>query len=212
VYARVWEPTSGDGHGPAGYGHMHVAIFVEDGEGVAAEQFRPFMESYVSNTTAAGWDAHRPDGDAVSVTHELDEANAATYISEYIGQYGEQLTDRPIHERAFLAAAWATGTRRVEFSNDAQELIAAEQFRRETGLRPQDRGAAEGCESDEQDADDGEDDDGGGWSFSKLCEVSGDEPEYYEPSDGGVDMTRLDATDNVDPPRDMGRPPTNHKS
>jgi hypothetical protein len=143
----------------------------------------------------------------VSVTHELQEANAATYISEYIGQYGEELTDRPIHERAFLAVAWATGTRRVEFSNDGQEFIAGEKFRRETGLRPEDRGNATGdTETGETDGEDG-DEDGEGWSLKHLCEVSRDEPEYYEPADGGVDMTQIDGADGVDPPRDLDGPP-----
>lgn len=207
VYGRVWEPTSSDGQGPAGYGHMHVAILVEDGDEIGASTFRPFMQSYVANTPPAGWDAHRPEGDAVSVTHELEEANAATYISEYIGQYGEELTDRPIHERAFLAVAWATGTRRVEFSNDGQEFIAGEKFRRETGLRPEDRGDATGdTETGETDEEDGEGG-GEGWSLKHLCEVSKDEPEYYEPADGGVDMTQIDGADGVDPPRDLDGPP-----
>jgi hypothetical protein len=220
VYGRVWEPTSSDGHGPAGYGHMHVAVFVEDGDGVTAEDFRPFMKSYVSNTLPAGWKAHRPEGtpcndhktaetdcsdckNPVSVTHDLEEANVATYISEYIGQYGEELTDRPIHERAFLAVAWATGTRRVEFSNDAQGIIRDEQFRRETGLRPSDRGDAEaGLQDADEDAEDGE----GDWTLSCLCEVSGREPSYYDPTAGGVDMTEIDAADGLDPPRQMGGP------
>jgi hypothetical protein len=203
VYGRVWEPTSSDGEGPAGYGHMHVAVLVEDGDEIEASTFGPFMKSYVANTPPAGWKAHRPDGDAVSVTHELEEANAATYISEYIGQYGEELTDRPIHERAFLAVAWATGTRRVEFSNDGQEFIAGEKFRRETGLRPEDRGnVTGGTEAREAGEKDGEGD-VEGWSFRHLCEVSKDEPEYYEPVDGGVDMTEIDGADGVDPPRNL---------
>jgi hypothetical protein len=209
VYGRVWEPTSSDGHGPAGYGHMHVAVFVEDGDGITGGEFRPFMESYVSNTPPAGWDAHRPDGDAVSVTHDLEDANAATYISEYIGQYGEELVDRPMHERAFLAVAWATGTRRVDFSNAAQEIIRGEEFRRETGLRPEDRGSAGTAESGESDThgDRGDEDgDGDGWEFKQLCEVSGREPEFYQPAGGGVDMTQLDGVGS-DPPRDVGPPP-----
>jgi hypothetical protein len=203
TYARVWEPTSEDGHGPAGYGHMHVAVFVEDGDGLEAREFRPFMSSYVENCKAAGWDAHRPDGDAVSVTHDLEEANAATYISEYIGQYGEDLTDRPMHERAFLAAAWATGTRRVEFSNGAQDIISGEQFRRETGLRPQDRGEAAGdTAAAENDTADGED----GWGLKRMCEVSRSGPNYYEPDDGVAETVGIEAT-GTDPPREMGPPP-----
>jgi hypothetical protein len=209
VYGRVWEPTSDDGHGPAGYGHQHIAVFVEDGDELEASDFRPFMESYVANCKPAGWDAHRPDGDAVSVTHELETANAATYISEYIGQYGEELTERPIHERAFLAVAWATNTRRVDFSNDAQEIIAGEQFRRETGLRPEDRGgteaATEPTEAATEDASD-EGDDGEGWTLRRLCDVTTGRPEYYDPADGTVETTAVEEID-ADPPRDLGPPP-----
>lgn len=206
TYARVWEPTSSEGQGPAGYGHMHVAVFVEDGDDLAAGEFRPFMESYVDNCKPAGWDAHRPDGDAVSVTTELEEANAATYISEYIGQYGEELYDRPVNQRAFLAVTWATGTRRVDFSNDAQEIVATEEFRRETGLRPEDRGTREGAEGDTEGADkDGEGE--AGWSLRRMCRVDVDGPDYYEPDGGGVDRTELDPVDGVDRPRDLGPPP-----
>jgi hypothetical protein len=210
-YARVWEPTTRDGQGPAGYGHMHIAVFVRDPENtVTAGDFDGFMRSYVSNTPPAGWEAHRPDGDAVSVTHQLEEANAATYVSEYIGQYGDDLHERPAHERAFLATAWATETHRVEFdSTTAQDLIRGEEFRRETGLRPEDRGTAE---SDSKDAvtdageDGGTDGDGEGWTLDCLCDVSNGRPNYYTPENSTVDTTAVDGT-TASRPKDLGPPP-----
>ena len=192
---------------------MHIAVFVEDGEDIQAGDFRPVMESYVSSTPPAGWRAHRPAGDGVSVTHELEEANAATYVSEYIGQYGDHLQDRPMHERAFLAVAWATNTRRVEFNQVAQEIIKGEEFRRETGLRPEDRGDprvnSEGSEGHAEDArEDGEgsEGEGAGWTFENICDVSRGRPEYYDPGGGGVSTARIDGRGNSEP-RDLGPPP-----
>lgn len=136
---------------------MHVAVFVEDGDDLDGEDFDPFMRSYVEECAPAGWDAHKPSGDSVSVVQELEEANMATYVSEYIGSYGEEMLERPINERAFYAVTWATRTRRVEFGNDAQGIIADEKFRRERGLRPEDRGEAEKrqAEASEDGAEDG---------------------------------------------------------
>jgi hypothetical protein len=213
-YARIWEPTTTEGQGPAGYGHMHIAVFVRDpDDSVTAGDFTPFMRSYVSNTPPAGWDAHRPvvggsDG-AVSVTHELEEANAASYVSEYIGQYGEHLHERPAHERAFLATAWATETKRVTFSNNAQELIRGEKFRRETGLRPEDRGESESDSEDRESDTDGEQDtegDGEGWTLDRLCDVSNGRPEYYTPENSTVDTSTVDGMGSSRP-RDLGPPP-----
>jgi len=215
-YARVWEPTTGDGQGPEGYGHMHIAVFVRDPDNtVTAGDFGPFMRSYVSNTPPAGWEAHRPvtdDEDSedspVSVTHELEDANAATYVSEYIGQYGEHLHERPAHERAFLATAWATNTRRVEFDSTAQDLINGEEFRRETGLRPEDRGESKSdSKGRERDAEDEEETegDGEGWSLDCLCAVTS-EPEYYTPENSTVDMSTVDGT-TASRPKDFGPPP-----
>ena len=206
TYARVWEPTSGDGHGPAGYGHVHVAVFIEDGDDLDAGAFRPVMESYVRECDPAGWDAHDPAGDAVSVTHDLD--NLGSYISEYIGAYGEELMDRPMHVQAFYATCWASRTRRVEFANDAQDLINGEQFRRETGLRPEDRGEAGDTETDSKAADgDGDGEDGGGWDVHALCTVSEGRPNYYDPTTGGIEAGNIDGRPGMDPPKDMGGPP-----
>jgi hypothetical protein len=209
-YARIWEPTTTDGRGPAGYGHVHVAAFIRDPENtVTAGDFDPFMRSFVTNCPPAGWEAHRPDGDAVSVTHELEDANAATYVSEYIGQYGDHLHERPDHERAFLATAWATETKRVTFSNGAQDLIKGEQFRRETGLRPEDRGQSESDSEGRETDTDGEQDtegDGEGWTLDCLCDVSNGRPEYYTPENSTVDTTAIDGT-TASQPKDLGPPP-----
>jgi hypothetical protein len=236
-YAKVWEPTTEDGEGPAGYGHMHVAVFVEDVGDLEAGEFAPVMRSYVSNTPAAGWEAHRPEGDSVSVVRELEEANLGTYISEYIGSYGKETLERPIHEQAFYAAAWASRTRRVEFSTGAQKLMKKERFRRETGLRPEDRGGEafeewcgeggrEAAESDESGEEseavagveidpeaetvervDEDSGESGEWSVTSLCNVRRGEPHRYDPTTGAVEAGEIDGRPGRDLPRDVGGPP-----
>lgn len=198
-YARVWEPTTGEGHGPGGYGHLHVAVFVEDGADLDGEQFRPVMESYVGECGPAGWDAHRPDppeGDgAVSLNDDVE--NLGSYLSEYVGIFGKETLDRPMYEQAFYAVTWATQTRRVDFSNGAQEIIGGEQFRRETGLRPEDRGAVEAEASE-----------GSGWGVASICTVRRGSPSYADPTSGGADTVAIEGRSGMDPPRDVGGPPS----
>ena len=192
-YAKVWEPHQ------SGYGHMHVAVFVLDGGEIAAEDFRPVMRSYVGEVTAAGSEAHgltTPGlGDSVSVSDDVE--NLGSYISEYIGIFGEEPTERPVSEQMFYATCWATGTRRVDFSNGAHELMDMEQFRRETGLRPEDRGG-ESLERWKETGDpDGE---SGEWSASSICTVQGRSPSYCDPTTGGQSLIEIDGRDGVDRP------------
>lgn len=199
-YARVWEPHPGGSRSPGGYGHLHVALFVEADE-LDAERFRPVMESYVHNTRPAGSEAHGLDkeglGDAVSVNDDVE--NIGSYISEYIGIFGEEALERPITEQMFYATTWATQTRRLDFSNGAQELIAGEQFRRETGLRPCDRGEA----LERNDGVVSESDGGSEWSVTSICTVRNAEPNHADPTAGGARTRRIDGRPGMDPPRSV---------
>jgi hypothetical protein len=219
-YAKVWEPHE------SGYGHMHVAVFVEDAT-VAGEMFKPVLDSYVKNTKAAGSEAHSVDN-AVSVNDDIE--NLGSYISEYIGIFGDETLERPISEQMFYAVTWATGTRRVEFSNGAQDIINGEQFRRETGLRPSDRGEATSTSTSAQDAESGvesdedlagvridpesetveradesgvESDESDGWTVDCICTVRGSSPEYAEPTAGGREMICIQGRPDADPPPDV---------
>jgi hypothetical protein len=199
-YARVWEPTSETGMGPAGYGHLHVAVFVEDGDGdLDAERFRPVMESHVENCGPAGSDAHRTEEDAVSVRSDVN--NVGSYISEYIGIFGDEVLSRPVWEQMFYAVTWATNTRRVDFSNGAQEMMRREQFRRETGLRPEDRGG----DSFDRWKESGDPDGAGsvGWSVRSICTADRSGPEYADPTSGGVETVPIEGRPGTDPPPEL---------
>jgi len=206
-YAKVWEPHE------SGYGHMHVAVFVEAPD-LAGQVFEPVLRSYVENTKPAGSDAHSVEN-AVSVNNDVE--NLGSYISEYIGIFGDETLNRPIKEQMFYAVTWATNTRRVEFSNGAQEIQSRERFRRETGLRPEDRGGdavdrwksqsdsepAHGVESVEIDPEaqevrrTGESDT---WDARSICRVEDAEPEYHDVGAGGVDMVSIAGSSTADPP------------
>jgi hypothetical protein len=218
-YARVWEPHEGGERSPGGYGHLHVAIFVE-ADDLDPGVFKAVLESYTENVTAAGSKAHTVEN-AVSVNDDVE--NLGSYISEYIGIFGDEVLDRPIYQQMFYAVSWLTNTRRLDFSNGAQEIIKGEEFRRETGLKPEHRGEAggeskpaesnaerrqpEGGEGPEDQAvlklDSDEPDDGEGWQFGSICKVVENEPDYFEPATGEVVTVPILGRDGMDPPREV---------
>jgi hypothetical protein len=197
-YARVWEPHAD------GYGHLHIAVFVEDNDNgdLVAQDFAPVMRSHVENCGPAGSKAHDPAGDSVSVRDDVE--NLGSYVSEYIGIFGDEVLNRPLTEQMFYAVTWATNTRRVDFSNGAQELMSKEQFRRETGLRPEDRGGQSLERWKETGDPDGDDGDGGsGWAVESICTVRDRRPEYADPTTGGVETTAIKGRSGVDPPPEI---------
>jgi len=134
-YAKVIE------HHGSGYGHLHVAVFV-DGP-VTESDFHPVIDAHLRHCDPAGraaHDYHDPDPEArpISVNRvdpdlDLDPdanrddveavGNLGSYIAEYIGSHGEDLFERSIEELAFRAVCWTTGTQRVTFSTGAREYI-----------------------------------------------------------------------------------------
>jgi hypothetical protein len=195
-YARVWEPHAD------GYGHLHLAVFVEDSDDrpdLHADDFAPVMRSHVENCGPAGSKAHDPAGDSVSINNEVE--NLGSYISEYIGIFGDETLSRPITEQMFYAVTWATNTRRVDFSNGAQELMKREHFRRETGLRPEDRGG-ESLKRWKETGDPDGDVSGAqsDWEVASICTVQAGQPNYADPTTGGVETTAIRGRSGVDPP------------
>ena len=198
-YARIWEPHKD------GYGHQHVAIFIKGGATTKPDDFAPVMRSYVDNCDSAGSDAHSVHGEDAAVSVNDDVDNLGSYITEYIGIYGEETLSRPISEQMFYAVTWATGTRRLDFSNGAQEIISDEQFRRETGLRPEDRGDSKASETDADDAcadasdDMGQTPDDDEWECKAICTVKDRQRNYTDPTTGGASRSRIDGRPHLDP-------------
>jgi hypothetical protein len=198
-YARVWEPHAD------GYGHLHMAVFVEDaGErALRAEQFEPVMRSHVSNCGPAGREAHAVDGEDAAVSVNDDVENLGSYISEYIGIFGDETLNRPMAEQMFYAVTWATNTRRVDFSNGAQEMMNRAQVRREfrrdtDGLEPED--CPDGFEEWQEEQQEEEDGPVSEWVAESICTVSHGSPDYADPTSGGVETTAIEGRPGVDPP------------
>ena len=197
-YAKVWEPHE------SGYGHMHVAVFIDGNhltESLGPDRFQPVIDSYLRACKPAGREAHTLEK-AVSVNGEIE--NLGSYISEYIGIFGERALDRELKEQMFYATTWATGTRRVEFSNGAQEIINTQQWVRETGLRPQDRGEAGTSTSATQAGESGtEGDESDDWNVESICTVRKRSPDYADPTSGGIEMTAIAGRPGMDPPPEL---------
>lgn len=120
-YARILEPHE------SGHAHVHLAVFVRGP--VRQDAFRGVMKAHVDNTLAAGWDAHRPDGDAVSVRDGRQNGqvdNIAAYLSSYVMNYGDDPLKADESEQKFNALLWATGRRRWSLSDGAQEWASFE--------------------------------------------------------------------------------------
>jgi len=105
----------------SGYLHIHIGVFV-DGV-IRAVDFEPVIEAHLRNCDLAGEDAHeivpdQPNESAVSVNHtggDRDDGsieNLASYLSEYIGVYGEEPLEQAEHVQMANAILWATGKRR----------------------------------------------------------------------------------------------------
>jgi hypothetical protein len=122
-------------------------------------------------------------------------------VSEYIGIFGDETLNRPMTEQMFYSICWATNTRRVDFSNGAQEIMNRAQtrreFRRDTdGLEPED--CPEGFEEWKEEAEEAEE--SAEWLADSICSVECGRPEYADPTSGGVETTMIDGRSGVDPP------------
>jgi hypothetical protein len=126
-----------------GYGHIHVAVFV-DGD-VSEADFRPVIDKHLEYCDIAAKEAHdyfHPDDEKrpISVRDVATDrdtnaedyngthgdgpiGNLGSYLGEYIGSHGKPLFERDISELSFRAVLWATGTQKVRFSTGANEMI-----------------------------------------------------------------------------------------
>lgn len=198
-YARIWEPHD------SGYHHFHLALFIDESDiegNITSGDFEPVLRSYVENCDPAGWEAHRPDGPAVSVNRDVQ--NLGSYLSEYIGAFGDNPLERPMKVQMFYAICWATQTRRVDFSNGANEMIQEQKFIRETGLRPEDRGSAGGGD----DEDNGDETDlSPCWTAEAIVRVEGGERDRHDVTPGRPGLVPIEGDPSADPPKQLGGPP-----
>jgi hypothetical protein len=112
----------------SGYVHRHLVVFVEGA--VPRSLFHPVVDSHLNNCAVAGSPAHEYTDciDVKSVERESsDSADAvnsiAYYLTEYIADSFDAPQDVPDHVERFNALLWATGKRRVGYSQNAYEHI-----------------------------------------------------------------------------------------
>ena len=218
-YAKVIE------HHNSGYGHMHVAVFV-DGE-VSEADFRPAIDAHLKHCDIAHRDAHdyhHPEEDRrpISVNRvdpDVDPnaddvaavSNLGSYIAEYIGSYGEELFDRSLAELAFRSVCWATGTQRVTFSTGSRELIEAELPDDETAddgpVEPSHFAPGTTAEDIEKAATDPDRSvskhlQGGpdGWSLDGVGVVDERGESRHDVENVGVSYVQIDGAEHLDPP------------
>lgn len=153
---RIWEPHK------SGYGHQHIAIFIEGGTDLQREDFAPFMESFVRNCAPAGQEAHRAEGtpcadhdrartgcsdckNPVSINQvgedEGEIGNMGSYVLEYVAANDEDWKDESLTEQMFNAVTWASSTRRFSPDSTARDLMRRDRYEQDTGLNPQDHEA-----------------------------------------------------------------------
>jgi len=222
-----WEYAMVNEHHKSGYGHQHVAVFV-DGE-VEEADFRPVIDAHLRECSIAAREAHdyhhpepekRPISvrevdttlDAVDAVAGEDDAgpvtNIGSYIAEYIGAHGEELFDREPAEIAHRAVCWATGTQRVRFSNGANELIDAELDSDANVLRKESTGwkrgtteedLREAVDDDEQSVADYVDGERD-WSLEGIGRVDEDGEDVFKIDRAGVEWVALEDASHLDPP------------
>lgn len=131
-YVRIAEPHR------SGFGHHHIAL-VTNFE-VSSQTFDPVIARHIESTPSANWAAHdltaeNPHERCVSVNKIDPESasqedvvgNLASYLSGYLSEFDEagdwvKMTEKPAAEVMFAATAWATGSRRIDFSNGAHKI------------------------------------------------------------------------------------------
>jgi hypothetical protein len=224
-----WEYALVTEHHKNGYGHIHVAVFV-DGD-ISEDRFRPAIDAHLRECNPAGPDAHdyfHPDdekrpisvrsidpnafegGKAHGDCHAEDVQNLGSYIGEYIGAHGSDLLDRSLEEIQFRAVCWATGTQRVRFSVGANEMIAEDLDASEASDEAIDEAIVGGWREDvtEEDIEEtpaeelGEllKDGAHSWGLQGIGRVDREGESIYDAAKGGVSWVTLDqSSPHLDP-------------
>ena len=128
-YETAWilEPHTPDSGSEktAGYAHRHLVVFVEGA--VPQSVFEPLIDSHLNNCVPAGKPAHQYD-DCIkvqSVDREGEDAvnSIAYYLAEYISDSFDSTEETPEHVEKFNTLLWATGKRRVGYSQGAYDYM-----------------------------------------------------------------------------------------
>ena len=215
---KDWEYALVAEHHKTGYGHIHIAIFV-DGE-IDESDFHPAIDAHLRVCDIAHRDAHDyyspdPDDRPISVRRvdtELspeeyeeyeDVGNLGSYIGEYIGSYGEELFDRNVEELIFRASCWATGTQMVRFSTGANELIDRELDDEENDLEtvavpnpsfdPEKDSTPETDEKPVEVVNEG-------WSLDGIGRVDRDGETIFDIQRSTVQYQEIEGAEHLDPP------------
>ncbi|WP_348612568.1 replication protein [Halobaculum rarum] len=214
-----WEYALVVEHHKTGYGHVHVAIFI-DGK-VDESDFHSAIDAHLRTCEIAHRDAHDyystdPSDRPISVRQvdsELDPddyeqydkvGNLGSYIGEYIGSYGGELFNRNLEELVFRASCWATGTQMVRFSTGANALIDRELDREEKEdaepvVIPNPDFDPEIDASNKTDTKPF-DVDGETWTLEGIGRVDADGETVYDLQRNGVQYQKIDGAEHLDPP------------
>jgi len=201
----------------SGYGHVHCAVFV-DGE-VSETDFHPVIDAHLRQCDIAGrsahdYHSHNEEDRPISIKRIDPNAddmeaigNLGSYIGEYIGSHGAPLFDRGIDELAFRAAAWATGTQVVRFSNGANELIDqdreyVEEDKPEVSVKPNpDFDPTEHSNPDAEEFPFEVENEG--WSIVGVARIEDDEEQIFKIHQSGTVWREIDDASQLDPPKSV---------
>lgn len=217
---RQWEYALVVEHHKTGYGHVHIAIFV-DGK-VTESDFHSAIDAHLQICDIAHRDAHDyfstdTDDRPISIrsvntnispeNYENCEevGNLGSYIGEYIGSFGEELFDRSIAELIFRASCWSTGTQMVRFSTGANKFINNEldQNGSDSSEPAATSNSSDKPENDltngtnEKSVESANED----WSIVGIGRVDKRGETVYDLQQSGVQYREIEGSEHLDPPR-----------
>ena len=112
----------------SGYAHRHLVVFVEGA--VPRSTFEPLIDTHLNNSEPARKPAHEYDEciDVKPVDRHADDDgdsvnSLAYYLTEYISDSFDSTEETPEHVEQFNALLWATGKRRVGYSQGAYDYM-----------------------------------------------------------------------------------------
>lgn len=122
AWCTVLEPHA------SGYAHLHIAVFHD--QHIGTFEFKRIIRTWVNNCERAGKKAHQVQdesfGEGVLTQRKRepnDDEEVSDYLGDYVGLTFERWEDMDLPHVFFSMTLWATGTRRIRFSNQAGKII-----------------------------------------------------------------------------------------